>query len=183
MQFLALDVSGTPRRWISHEDVITYHAKKLVAYELGDDVFRFHGGFQKEGFQSIIESKPIVAIKGKGFEVKKRGEVILSNKTLFGRDRNTCAYCLRTLPYQQLSRDHIVPTSKGGKDVWQNIVCSCKSCNHAKGNKTLEDSGFKLHYVPYIPNYAEAMIIQNRDIRGDQMEFLMAMVPKHSRLL
>lgn len=183
MQFLALDVSGTPRRWVSQEDAITYHAKKLVAWELGDEVFTFRGGSQKDGNQSVIETKSILAIKGKGFEVKNRKEVILSNRTLFGRDRQTCAYCVRTMPPQYLSRDHIVPTSKGGEDVWMNVVTACKSCNISKSNMSLERWGGQLHYVPYVPNHAEAMIIANRNVLADQMEFLKSFLPKHTRVL
>lgn len=183
MQFLGLDISGTPRRWLTQNDAITYHAKGLVAYELGDETFTFRGGRQKDGELSVITSKSILAIRGQGFEVKKRGNVVLSNRTLFGRDRNLCCYCVRALPLTQLSRDHIVPTSKGGEDTWMNVVTACKSCNHSKGNKMLEDWGGKMHYTPYVPNFAEAMILANRNVLEDQMNFLMSMVPKHSRLL
>lgn len=182
MQFLALDVSGTPRRWISQEDAITYHAKRQVAWEFGENEYTFRGGLQKDGTQSLITTKSVLAITGKGFEVKNRREVILSNRTLFGRDKYTCAYCLRTLPSHILSRDHIVPSSKGGQDTWMNVVTACKSCNHSKGNRMLDDWGGKLHYVPYVPNHAEAMILANRNILADQMQFLISSVPKHSRI-
>ena len=183
MSVLALDISGIPRHWISHESAITYHAKGMVAWSLGEVVAKFRGGVQNDGSESYIETPSIIAIKGHGFDVRKHGKVALSNKTLFGRDRHVCAYCGGHFPnYHQLSRDHITPKSKGGVNTWTNVVTACKKCNNDKDDKTLKESGMELLYVPYVPSYFEAMILQNRNILADQMEYLLSGVPKHSRI-
>jgi hypothetical protein len=64
-----------------------------------------------------------------------------------------------------------------------NCVAACKSCNSRKDNLTPEEANMKLIYVPYEPNHFEHMILLNRSILADQMEYLLAGVPKHSRIL
>jgi 5-methylcytosine-specific restriction endonuclease McrA len=64
-----------------------------------------------------------------------------------------------------------------------NCVTACKECNSHKSDKTLKEARMELLYVPYAPNHYENMILQNRTIRHDQMEYLLAGVPKHSRIL
>lgn len=183
MTVLALDISGIPRQWISDDDAIFYQATDSVAWSLGDVVVKYRGGTQKDGSVSYLESQSIIAIKGHGFNPMKHGTVALTNKTLFGRDRYVCAYCGEHIPnYHQLSRDHIVPKFLGGDNVWMNVVTACKKCNSQKGHKTLKEAGMQLLYVPYVPSHHEAMILANRTILADQMNYLMAGVPKHSRL-
>ena len=184
MSVLALDISGIPRQWISHDEAITYHAKDAVAWSMGEVVAKYRGGVQNSGKMSYIETTSIIAIRGHGFDPYKHGRVALSNRTLFGRDRNLCAYCGKQFAnYNHLSRDHIIPKSRGGKNEWMNVVTACKNCNSDKGSKTLKEAKMELLYIPYVPNHFENMILQNRNIKSDQMEYLLSGIPKHSRLL
>jgi 5-methylcytosine-specific restriction endonuclease McrA len=184
MSVLTLDISGTPRQWISTDDAITYHAKKAVAWALGEVIAKYRGGTQRDGQTSYLETTSIIAVKGHGFNPYKHANVALSNKTLFGRDRHICAYCGEHFPnYHHLSRDHIVPKFLGGENTWMNVVTACKDCNSKKSHKTLKQARMELLYVPYVPNHYENMILQNRTILADQMEYLLAGVPKHSRIL
>jgi len=184
MAVLALDISGVPRQWISYDDAITYHAKNAIGWALGEVVAKYRGGIQKDGEMSYLETTSIIAVKGHGFNPHKHANVALSNRTLFGRDRYVCAYCGGLFPnYNNLSRDHIVPKSKGGENSWMNVVTACKDCNAKKGHKLLKECGMELLYVPYVPNHYENMILQNRTILADQMDYLLAGVPKHSRIL
>ena len=182
MNVLALDISGLPRKWIGFEEAILYHAKGQVAWSLGEVVARFRGGFQRDGHQSILETPSIIAVQGKGWNLAERGRVVLTNRTLFARDQNVCAYCGDRHTANNLSRDHIVPQSRGGADTWLNCVTACRRCNHAKGAKSLDQAGLELLYVPYEPNHFENLILQNRSILADQMEYLLSGVPKSSRV-
>lgn len=184
MAVLALDTSGTPRQWISYDDAISYHATNSVAWSMGEVVAKYRGGIQNDGTMSYLETPSIIAVKGRGFNPNKHAHVALTNKTLFGRDRHVCAYCGNHFPnFHLLSKDHIMPKSRGGPNNWMNCVTACKDCNSKKGNKTLKEAKMELLYVPYIPNHFENMILQNRNILADQMEYLMSGVPKHSRIL
>jgi 5-methylcytosine-specific restriction endonuclease McrA len=77
--------------------------------------------------------------------------------------------------------DHIVPVSKGGQHSWTNVVCACKRCNNRKGNSLLKDTDMEMIYVPYTPNQEENLILRNRAILFDQMEYLSQFLPEHSR--
>jgi len=181
---LALDQSGIPRRWITIQNAIEYHAKDLVAWSLGDIVATFRGGNRRvDGLRSELSTPSIVAVKNHSGSIIKERKVLLTNKTLFARDQNLCAYCGKVFSANNLSRDHVHPVSRGGLNVWTNVVTACKRCNTHKSDRMLNETSLELLYVPYAPNHAEALILQNRKILADQMEFLLPLVPKHSRVL
>lgn len=184
-RILALDAQGTPRAWVSLNDAVTYHAKQNIVWEFGEEEFEARGGYQNDGRQSIIRTKSIIAVKAeKGFALDKiRREVVLSNKTLFGRDRCMCGFCGRTFSNtKKLSRDHIIPRSRGGQDIWMNVVTACLDCNCDKDCRTPEEAGMPLLYVPYIPSHAEKLLLEGHNILADQMAYLKARLPKNSRL-
>lgn len=67
------------------------------------------------------------------------------------RDNFTCSYCnSRT----GITVDHVIPTSKGGKNTWTNTVASCDSCNQRKGNRTPQEAGMILLVKPQAPTWA-----------------------------
>lgn len=184
MNILALDSSGVPRQWLNFEQAIMYHAKNQVAWTLGEVVARFRGGIQNDGSESYLESPSIIAIKSsEGFNPAKYGRVVLTNRTLFARDKQICAYCGGHFTTANLSREHVLPVSRGGEDKWENVVTACRSCNSKKSNKTLKEARLDLLYVPYAPNHYEHMILLNRNILADQMDYLMSGIPKNSRII
>jgi 5-methylcytosine-specific restriction endonuclease McrA len=79
--------------------------------------------------------------------------VKFSRQNLFFRDNYTCQYCHKPHPPGQLTYDHVVPRSYGGKTSWTNIVTACKRCNHKKGNKPLHLVNFKLLRDPVEPKW------------------------------
>ena len=185
-RILSLDSQGTPHRWISHQLAVTYHAKGLVAWQLGEgegDVL-FRGGQNRlTGEQSRIITAPIIAVKGESAAAKRVNKPpALNNRELFRRDHYTCAYCGGVFKELNLTRDHVVPRAKGGLDKWTNVVTACGDCNHRKDDKLLDECRMQLLYVPYTPNRAEALILENRVILGCQMEYLRSFLPENSRV-
>jgi 5-methylcytosine-specific restriction endonuclease McrA len=83
----------------------------------------------------------------------KKQRVKFSRQNVLARDRWKCAYCGEHKPTGQLTFDHIVPRSKGGKTEWENIVMACKTCNAKKADKTLEQAGLRLRHQPYRPTW------------------------------
>jgi hypothetical protein len=180
-QILVCDAGGVPHHWASWQDSIVLKYKDLLAYELGDPSV-FHGGVSRmTGEQSQIDVGQIVFLKGKLKYIARTPP--LTNKNLFARDLHICGYCGRHFAESKLSRDHIHPVSKGGKNTWTNCITACKTCNHEKADKMLHDTDLELVYVPYVPSNVEKLILQNRRILADQMEYLKAMLPEHSRIL
>ena len=93
--------------------------------------------------------------------VKQKSEVRFSKSNLYLRDQYICLYCDNQFSRSNLTMDHVIPLSHGGKTNWENIATSCSRCNGAKGNKTI----MKPKYKPYRPGYWE--LVRKRK----QMEF------------
>ena len=183
MEVLQLDVSGRPQAWISAKEAAVSYASDGVAWTLGDTLYILRGGTQRRtGLQSRIEVHPIIAVRGAVPSRAWRHTPALSNPKLFARDRQVCAYCGHRFPLDDLTREHIVPTSRGGHDTWMNCITACRPCNGRKGNRLPEEMSRSLMYLPYMPSLHEDMILRGRRILVDQMEFLLASVPRHSRL-
>lgn len=70
---------------------------------------------------------------------------------VFKRDKNTCQYCSKTEKISNLTIDHVIPRSQGGKTTWENCVSCCFTCNNDKANCTPKQAGMKLIKKPAIP--------------------------------
>lgn len=81
--------------------------------------------------------------------VRRRRMPRFSKSGIYLRDLYTCQYCLSSFSYSQLTLDHVIPISKGGKTSWENIVAACGPCNTSKGNKLYP----KPKTQPFRPNY------------------------------
>lgn len=74
-----------------------------------------------------------------------------SIKSVYRRDHYLCQYCGDTLTSANVSVDHVLPKSRGGKSIWENCVTACKPCNGYKGDKLPEEAGLFLKKVPGPP--------------------------------
>lgn len=93
------------------------------------------GGIQNNGEQSLLDLPAIIAVDG---HVNELMVPRITNAVLFARDDFMCLYCGYTFLARDLSRDHVMPQSRGGKDVWENCVTSCRKCNNFKRDLTPE---------------------------------------------
>ena len=75
-------------------------------------------------------------------------KVQLSRENIFIRDDYTCQYCYVRFPYRDLTLDHVMPASRGGKKEWENLVAACRCCNNKKGNRTPKEANMKLLNKP-----------------------------------
>ena len=184
MRVLKLSAQGLPQSWISLEQAVIHYAAQEVRWEVGAQIAVFHGGYNaRTGEQSIITVNSIIGTKGvpniSPFSLRPG----LTNGKLFARDRNLCAYCGGQFHEDDLTREHIIPFAQNGVDKWMNVVTARRPCNHRKSHRTPEQAKMPLLYAPYVPSLWEDFILRNRRILADQMEFLMAHVPRSSRLL
>lgn len=185
-RILALDIAGTPFRWLEPRDAIIYYAADKVAWELGAAALCFRGGVNRSGQRSQIAARPLIALAKTEAMVKWARAVLPlpdRNDLLLKRDRYLCAYCAQIFPRGELTRDHVLPRSRGGRDVWENVVTACRTCNHLKKrDRTPEEANMPLVYLPYAPCRYEHFILSGRDILADQMDYLLAKVARGSRL-
>lgn len=179
---LTLDAHGRILDWMHWQDAACLYVRGAVAWTLGDPCLVVHGGTNRAtGRQSVLELHPIVAGRSHAHAKAIDPSPALTNTALFARDGNLCLYCGNEFSRHALTRDHVVPVSRGGRDVWENVVCACFHCNSRKGGRTPQQAGMPLLAVPYRPSWVEHLILSNRNILADQMAFLKSHLPRHPR--
>ena len=81
----------------------------------------------------------------------------VTNTFLFARDRYQCQYCGRhqaaLKPRESLTRDHLIPISRGGLNVWTNVVAACSPCNTRKANRLPSEIGMHPLHTPVEPHF------------------------------
>lgn len=168
---LRLDLSGAPTAWLSRQDAVVLYAKDLVRWEIGEKEIIMLGGTNRLGCQSRMAMSPVIATQGE-MGHRRRLRKSFTNRMLFRRDNQMCMYCGQQHTLQHLTRDHVQPSSRGGKDIWENVVAACHRCNHFKADRTPEEAGMELLAVPFRPNIFETMFLAQHKILDDQMSYL-----------
>ena len=179
---LSLDVTGRILDWISWQDAVCLYVRQAVAWTLGEPCLTVRGGHSRsDGRQSSIELHPIIASTGHCHASAANPAPALTNNALFARDRHLCLYCGNQCNRSELTRDHVIPLSRRGKDEWENVVSACIACNLRKSDRTPQQAGMPLLAVPFRPSWVEHLILSNRNILADQMEFLVHHLPRDRR--
>jgi 5-methylcytosine-specific restriction endonuclease McrA len=181
VRLLSLDAYGRVLDWMSWQDAACLYVRGAVAWTLGDPCLSVHGGTNREsGRQSLLELHPIVAARSHARAHALDPTPALTNAALFARDQHLCLYCGREFNRQHLTRDHVQPLSRGGRDTWENVVAACFHCNSRKGGRTPQQASMPLLAVPYRPSWVAHLILSNRNILADQMAFLKSHLPKRN---
>ena len=89
---------------------------------------------------------------------RPRPRVRLTRREVFLRDQHTCQYC--GVMSKDLTLDHVVPKHRGGRHQWDNLVSACRSCNHRKGGKTVEEAKMALRQPPAEPRATPQYLFQ-----------------------
>ncbi|HEY5643733.1 MAG TPA: HNH endonuclease [Woeseiaceae bacterium] len=185
-QVLRTDVAGMPLEWIDYREAVRLYHSEQVAYDCGTHLYTVFGGYSSlHGCRSHIKVNSIIATRGTSQSLaKNRDQYVppLNNRTLFKRDANLCLYCGMRYMTRDLTRDHITPVSQGGSDSWTNVATACRRCNNFKGGRTPEQARMQLIAVPFTPNYAEYIYLKGRHVLADQMQYLLAHIPRSSPL-
>jgi len=119
------------------------------------DVSEFKRRFEPDGHDWVSTVNFYIAvpriIRLLFYDRLPRNEVKFNRRNIFARDKNRCQYCGKRYPTSELSLDHIIPRSMGGKPVWENMVCSCTKCNVKKGGRTPKHASMTLIQKPVKP--------------------------------
>jgi 5-methylcytosine-specific restriction endonuclease McrA len=142
---LVLDKSGFPITVMNWQDVVTLHCKNriIVLDEDPEKVLRS---------PSFEMKMPIVVQLKNDFARRARKEIPFSRRNVIIRDRATCQYCGVLLRTTELTFDHVLPRSRGGKSQWENFVVACIDCNIRKADKTPQEAGMRLLHAPKKPD-------------------------------
>jgi 5-methylcytosine-specific restriction endonuclease McrA len=99
----------------------------------------------------------------------------VTNTFLFARDDYTCQYCGKhrheLRGRQFLTRDHVLPVSRGGGNSWDNVVTSCSPCNNRKGGRLPREAGLRLLSQPTEPNYVHLVWVV-RSVSSAQAKYI-----------
>jgi 5-methylcytosine-specific restriction endonuclease McrA len=125
--------------------IILYFKGRVKIYEeFSDSVIHSASSFMK--MPSIV-----ICLDYVGYLKNVRKVVNLNRVNVLLRDNHKCMYCLRQLNDKIGTIDHVFPLSRGGRNIWSNVVASCMKCNRKKDADTPEEAGMTLHVKPYSP--------------------------------
>ncbi len=91
--------------------------------------------------------------------IPRRLPLPLSRRTVMARDLYTCQYCGGQPGKHELTVDHVIPRSRGGTTIWENVVTACAACNHRKGDRTPEEARLELLSQPARPRFVAVMLL------------------------
>lgn len=92
--------------------------------------------------------------------IEKPRKLRFSRENIYRRDEYTCQYCNTQFDSEDLTLDHVIPASRGGRKTWENIVTACTWCNNKKADKSLEQFGIKLMKRPEKPRHSLRMALR-----------------------
>lgn len=105
-----------------------------------------------------VVKMPAVVRLVKSFRHHKK-KVKFSRTNILARDNWKCQYCSTKLSTEDVTYDHVVSKSRGGKTCWENIVACCQDCNAKKANKTPREADMKLRKQPVMPKWVPVLTI------------------------
>ncbi len=114
--------------------------------------------FETNGVVTYIPS--IIVILNTYFMGRLRfvNTVPLNRRNLWLRDKGHCMYCNSKITTEEVTFDHVIPQSKGGKTTWTNVVCSCSICNNKKDNRTPKQARMTLVKAPTVPKLSKKVV-------------------------
>ena len=125
--------------------------------------------FEPDGYDWIHTVRFQIAvpriIRLLGYDKLPRQDVKFNRRNIYARDSNRCQYCGKKFSTTELSLDHVLPKSQGGKTTWDNIVCCCVRCNVKKGGRTPEQAHMHLIVKPAKPKRSPVINIRLADER------------------
>lgn len=137
---LLLDKTYKPFKFIDHQKAF------LLDYTNRGTVLEYH---PTKTINSTNYSFPIPIVIKVNALSKNFFKEIPSRYNIYIRDNYTCAYCGKFCSDKDITIDHIIPSSLGGKWTWENLVTACSYCNTKKSNSI----AIPVYVKPYKPSY------------------------------
>lgn len=129
---LLLNANGSPLS-VTPLSTLTWQESIKLIWLDKINVLEWHDNWEVHSPNHTLKVPSVIAVKD---YIPQTGSVNFTRNNIFIRDRYTCQYCMNVFKTSDLTLDHVLPKSKGGKTSWENIVTACQKCNHTKGNKT-----------------------------------------------
>ena len=168
----------------SYEPLTIIPARRAVRLVLDGkaEILEKDGGRRFRSETRIVPC-PVVIRLVRYVHIPRRFRRQVTNTFLFARDDYSCQYCGKQKNElrgrQFLTRDHIVPLSRGGDNSWENVVTSCSPCNNRKGNRLPGEAGLTLRNEPGQPNYVH-LVWAVRSVTGAQAKYIRIFYGEHA---
>lgn len=146
-QVLLLNFDYTPLKVLSWQKAVSLWFTDKV------EIVEEYNDFSLRSVSITIKCPAVVRLLK--YVRRKQDRMKFSRLNVFSRDNFTCQYCGLQPGTPELTYDHVVPKSQGGKTTWENIATSCVPCNARKGNRTPEEASMKLKSRPRRPEKNE----------------------------
>ena len=134
----------------TYEPLCVVSARRAVVLVLAGKAIAVEAGAEEVHSEHLALRVPVVVRLTRFVRVPYRARVPLTRRAVFARDGGRCVYC--SAPATSI--DHVVPRSRGGEHVWENVVSCCRRCNHAKADRALRELGWPLRRPPRAPTGA-----------------------------
>jgi len=140
-------------------EVVSLEQGQYASYNFQSwcEVSRFRRRFQPDGYDWVSTVNLYVAvpriIRLLFYDRLPPTDVKFNRRNIFARDKNRCQYCGKRYATTELSLDHVIPRTMGGKSVWENVVCACTDCNVKKGGRMPQQAGLALVRKPIKPRH------------------------------
>jgi 5-methylcytosine-specific restriction endonuclease McrA len=144
MRTLVLNAGYEPLAIVSFKRalVLVMNDKATVVERVDDDpVWGARGSYDR----------PAVILLTRYVRVPGARRVPVTRRGVLRRDAHRCAYCSKSAS----TIDHVLPRSRGGADSWENLVACCLRCNNVKGDRTPQEMGWELRWIPQPPRGAQ----------------------------
>jgi hypothetical protein len=142
---LLLNSNYEPISFITEKKLFVFlYKEKIDIIESWDDVVKV--GLGKIRFPAIVRLKY-------GFKRYRPVKIAFTRNAIIKRDNSQCQFCSMLLIPSQITMDHVIPKSLGGRNSFENCVVACMPCNNKKKNRTPEQAGMKLLKTPVTPSY------------------------------
>ena len=131
----------------TYEPLCVVSSRRAVVLVLSGKAVPVEDGAERVHSERLSLRVPVVVRLTRFVRVPYRAQVPLTRRAVFARDGGRCVYCAAPAT----SIDHVVPRSRGGEHVWENVVSCCRRCNHAKADRALVELGWRMRRQPHIP--------------------------------
>ncbi len=131
---------------VNPDDFGTYDFEMWKGLSCGDD----NGCIRTVNFKLRVPE----IIRLSFFNGRKLRKIRFTRRNIFERDNYSCQYCGERLPARDLTLDHVVPRSRGGRSTWQNLVVACNRCNDRKASRLPRETDMSLLRTPRKPRGA-----------------------------
>jgi len=139
----------------SYEPLCVVPTRRAVVLVLTAKAVVLEAGDRTLHSERLTLDEPVVIRLTRYVRVPYRPRAPLSRQGVLARDSHRCQYCGSAAE----TLDHVVPRSRGGRHVWENLVAACRRCNHTKADRTLEELGWNLDRLPSAPRGVQRLML------------------------